>query len=434
MITKLPPRALGGQRGGLALQFRGADRGLQSRQDKLASRRPIEDVDVKRVALDRHSSEERQQAERAGRGAEDRIAVAIDPLADGLQPLGFLGPNRAVGQRADIQDEVASLAGDVDQFLHQFVRRFEHGFAAIVTPPRHGRERAVAGGHRHRGLPERGPSLFVGESGGGNELLGRFVVAAGEGAVVDEDVGLQAAGFREDRPELGLIFRAFVFPAAVEPQFIDAAVIGEDFADLTPHVFQVAVEVRARRGAVLFPGAPRQIVGMVPVHDRIVKAQTQPLAMTLVGDLPDRIAAEGRALDAVVGELRVKQAEAVVMLGGDHQVFLSGLFDQCHPTAGVEMLRIELPHEFVVFLQRNLARVAHPLAAADERVEAPMNDRSEAVVAKPGGTLLQRRNVRGGRRHCRRCNHTCQEPFHRIHRRVLRCGKKGPARRQRPLL
>ena len=57
--------------------------------------------------------------ERTGLRAVDRFAVGLHPLADGVEPFQRGGGDLALGRRADVQQVVAPLGGDVDNVPYQ---------------------------------------------------------------------------------------------------------------------------------------------------------------------------------------------------------------------------------------------------------------------------------------------------------------------------
>ena len=71
--------------------------------------------------------------------------------------------------------------------------------------------------------------------------------------------------------------------------------------------------------------------------------------------LLDDVALERRVHDVVIGLLRVPQAEAVVVLRGEHDVLHAGVLGDVDPLVGVELRRIESLVKVVVFLDGNFA-------------------------------------------------------------------------------
>jgi hypothetical protein len=148
---------------------------------------------------------------------------------------------------------------------------------------------------------------------------------------------------------------------------------------------------------------------MMPIHDRIIEPQPDPLAVALGGDLAHDVPLERGVHDAVVGEPGIEQAKAVVMLGDQDEVFLPRLLRQSHPLGRVELRGIELGEELVIFRQWYLARLADPFALADLRKDAEMDEQSKAIVLEPGRPLGQRQNPFGAAAN-RRHEHGAHQP------------------------
>jgi hypothetical protein len=179
------------------------------------------------------------------------------------------------------------------------------------------------------------------------------------------------------------------------------AVVGEEFAHLR-HGFlrdvihqRHALHGRIPMGLALVDaavGAAR----VVPVLGLgMIKAELHALPGAGLGELLERVAAEGRGVDNIVGVgLRVKHREAVVVLGSDHDVAHAGLFGQGHPGFGIELHRIEVFGQGFVLGHRNFGVEHDPLADAGDAlalpfagrqgVQAPVDEQSEAGIAPPG--------------------------------------------------
>ena len=118
------------------------------------------------------------------------------------------------------------------------------------------------------------------------------------------------------------------------------------------------------------------------------------MARTRIGEFADDVALERRRLgDGVVGDLRVPQAEAVMVLGGDDDVLLAGLGGEAHPRFGVEVDGLELSGEGRVLGDGDALAVHNPLAdawhelavppAGGDSVKAPVEEEAEPCVAPP---------------------------------------------------
>src|SRR5258708_865225 len=85
-------------------------------------------------------------------------------------------------------------------------------------------------------------------------------------------------------------------------------------------------------------------IGVVPIPQGIIKADTQAFGAHRLNIFSYQVATWTLLRSAIVGSLGVEVAEAFVMLGGHHHIFLSGLLGQLGPCArsiglGLELLR-----------------------------------------------------------------------------------------------
>jgi hypothetical protein len=155
-------------------------------------------------------------------------------------------------------------------------------------------------------------------------------------SVVDDQPRLERSHHLEQRhrvPVLGL-------SAQVEPEAVDSPVIGQKLADLAVQVLDVA-------GVVL--GA---VVGVVPVGLGVVNDELQAGLVAGVGHLLHHVDLPGRLGpgDPVVGQLRVVEAEPVVVLDQEDHVLHAGVLGDLDPLAGVELVGLPLFVEVVVDL------------------------------------------------------------------------------------
>src|SRR5262249_2250621 len=112
--------------------------------------------------------------EGTGGRAVDRLAIHREPRADLLESFDAFRRYFAFGRRADVQQVVASLAGDVDQGAEQRLRALPIAVVALKTP-------GLV--HRHAGLP-----IAVLKTGLWDLLLGGFRVAAKLGVTAKEPI------------------------------------------------------------------------------------------------------------------------------------------------------------------------------------------------------------------------------------------------------
>jgi len=195
------------------------------------------------------------------------------------------------------------------------------------------------------------------------------------------------------------------------------AVVGQQFVHLPVQVFDV---LRVRRAVA--------IVGMVPVGLRVVDAPLHSAAMAGVRNLAHDVFAirRARAGDLIIGELRIELAEAVVVLGGEHEILHAGVLGKLHPLVGVELDRVEDAVEVIVDLHRDVAGVGVVPPApfpgpgptdlgADDAHRTPVDEHSEAQVfpafdrgggrarvgLRPRGQRREGKRTEGSSVHCR---------------------------------
>ena len=215
-------------------------------------------------------------------------------------------------------------------------------------------------------------------------------------AVVDEHP------WRERTAQIEQLRAAFVVPRrlpfAVEPQHC-RTVVRHDLGDLRVQVAFEAREVRAVCAARLcLPRTPRQVVRVMPVHDRVVEAEHDAVARACGRELLADVAAVLRVHDVPVRLLAVEQAEAVVVFARQHEVAHARGLCRASPCVGVERDRVPLCAERLVLLDRDTRAVADPFAvvvlavprACWNRVEAPMHEHAKARVAPPRHAFVLR--------------------------------------------
>ena len=125
-------------------------------------------------------------------------------------------------------------------------------------------------------------------------------------------------------------------------------------------------------------------VGMVPVEQRIVEADPQPLGPERVDHLPQQIATGRGVGRLVIGVLRIPEAETFMMLGGDHKILHSGLSGRARPLRRTKQIGIEEIEIDLIILVRDHFTAANPLVPARHRIESPVNEHPESIVNKPG--------------------------------------------------
>src|SRR5262245_61469376 len=381
------------QRFRIGQQIRLRDLALHAFERKLL--RPCKEVDVEAARLGRYAPllrlfEDRlaalvflRLAEFAELLAEGRRACAVDRFAVDLQPLPHFAQNvlarlrdDAFGGRADVEQVVAALAGDVHQFEYDVGRLLPMVVVALVSP-------RVVG--RRGNFPDAGHYLIWYAI-----VARRAVIAFAAQPPVNQAIRLQLA--HQLREQLGALF---VHQARrVEPDHAERAVLREYLAHLRQRfVSQILIEVFLVVGAEV-PCVARA-VRLVPIlRLRVVEAELDPPFGARSLKLLQRVALEPRGVeDVVFAGLRLEHREAVVMLRCYRQVFHSGVLRHLRPLFGVEFDRVELRGQLLVFLHWDLGAVHDPFADArnllslprpgGNRVEAPVNEQAVFGLAEP---------------------------------------------------
>src|SRR6266568_446471 len=115
---------------------------------------------------------------------------------------------------------------------------------------------------------------------------------------------------------------------------------------------------------------------------------------------PEDVLRPWRARDFVVGELRVPQAEAVVVLGGDDGVAHARVDRRLRPSGGVEEIGIEVIEIPLVVLIGQLLSALDPLVAGRQRVQAPVEEEPQTCFGPPGGARGGGLRLAFDRGHC----------------------------------
>ena len=79
-------------------------------------------------------------------------------------------------------------------------------------------------------------------------------------------------------------------------------------------------------------------IGVMPIDQRIIEADFQAAAAKGAHDFFEQVSAPGRISRLVISELRIPQAEALMMLGGDDHILYAGGRRQIRPAVGIEAL------------------------------------------------------------------------------------------------
>ena len=137
-------------------------------------------------------------------------------------------------------------------------------------------------------------------------------------------------------------------------------------------------------------------VGVVPVDQRIVEADFDPLRTESFDILLHKVAPERCLRDLVVGELRVEHAEALVVLRREDAVLHARPLRGLRPLLRVEEVRVVVREIPVIRLVVEILGLFDPLMARRRSVKAEMNEHPEPVVDPPrhAGVVLLLRLVR----------------------------------------
>jgi hypothetical protein len=318
--------------------------GEQSRQAPAEGGEAL-DVRVVEAAFGRGRHVEEQRGV-----AADGAEVKIDEVRDAAHGIVLGGAVEPAGADGNID-----FAGTPDVAVFVAVLELP-GDGELDGAGVHGAVGAgVAGEADERGV-DHGPVGVAGDAA--------FVAdpAHGRAAVAeDHGVGLEAvAGLEEGGPVvlLALAVRAFA-AGAVEPDFAEFAVLGEQL-----------VELGQVEGVV---GGGVAVGGLVAIPRAEVEPGREVVAAAGVHEFADDVALAllpGRGLDGVVGEGARPEAEAVVVLGGEHHGLRARRPGGGGPLVGVEGGGVE----------DGRGRLAVAPFAVGEGVRAEMDEDREGAI------------------------------------------------------
>ena len=172
------------------------------------------------------------------------------------------------------------------------------------------------------------------------------------------------------------------------------AVIGQQLLNLRVHEFEVVIVALARILFKVFIGVDYAVelgkVRVVPVQQREVQPDLQPLGAECLHKLAYQIAPARRIGGLKVGLRAVEQAESVVVLGSQYGVLHArGLGDA--PPRSVARVVLDgidfLAEVRLVMFVVNALVIAQPLAARGYRVQSPVDEHAETVVLEPAYAL-----------------------------------------------
>ena len=259
--------------------------------------------------------------------------------------------------------------------------------------------------HGDAGFPDRAVALLIENAFRRDDLLGADKIAAIFGGVlrqqrteagaaglqpiVNDDAGLELADHADEVGRTPLLPHHVVV-GEIEPHDVDLSVVFTKLAHLAVHVVQIVVEIvlRALEGFVVAFGmlavAVVREIGMVPIDDGIIEADLEPFGAEGVDVFAHEVAMRGRVGRLVIGQLGIEQAEAVVVLGGEHGVFHAGLFGELRPLFRVVIHGIKFVEIGLIGFHGDTLLAAHPFAARRNGVQPPMDEHAETILPEPG--------------------------------------------------
>ena len=124
-------------------------------------------------------------------------------------------------------------------------------------------------------------------------------------------------------------------------------------------------------------------IGMVPVHQGIIKSYAKAFRTSGLNIFFNKIASGGLSWRTIIGRLGVEQTKPLVMLGCHHHVPLTGVFSKLCPFPGRVWPGIKLFGELLVFLSGNAFHLHYPFMPSENAVKPPVNEHSELRLMPP---------------------------------------------------
>jgi len=137
------------------------------------------------------------------------------------------------------------------------------------------------------------------------------------------------------------------------------------------------------------------VVGVMPVDDGVVEADLEAAGAEGLDHGPQEVAAGGGVGRLVVRQLRIPEAEALVVFGRDDEVLHPRVGGGLCPEAGIVEIGVEAGEvPGVVDLGRDLLAVLQPLVSRAQRVESPVDEQPEAILDEPARVAHRRSHLR----------------------------------------
>ena len=297
-------------------------------------------MQVQTVALERGFTPGLHRQRRAS-GAVDGFTVHLPPSGDAFKNGDVLGINITRAHRADVHQQIAAARRGLGQQLDEMGRRLVQ---IIKRIPAVG---FIGGGNA---FPDAVVRRKIGGAVGGVVIIppAAYEPAADDHVRVRRAHGLhdaqvfcgrQFAGGVE--PENGGMIQADQFTQLRDGFFIHVlAGLGHEFRPLEPPVHAAEFLIAARIGLIPVVAGG---VGIRPVKGlRIIKSELDPILVAGGAEIGHRIMMpRGGVHDVVIIHFRGPHRKAVMMLGGDDDVFHAGIPGEAHPGIGVKVGGIE---------------------------------------------------------------------------------------------
>ncbi|MPM66580.1 hypothetical protein SDC9_113490 [bioreactor metagenome] len=315
---------------------------------------------------------------RAG-AAVNRTTVPRHPPGHALKAICAVVRESAACVRPHIEQQIAAPGDMADQHFENFAGTFAAAVVAGVAPGAAAKDLTA--------LPRQRIALGVAHAFARNRLFRRVEVGKSR-QPVDQNVRLKPPDQRIQSGGVPDLFRFRI--GAVKPQQIDRSILGQQLPHLIVEILRVGREVAS--GGMPAQGMARidHIIRVMPVGQRIVDADFQPFRPEGVDNPPQQVApAAGRGGGLVIGELRIPQTEAVMVLGGDHHVFHARGAGQLRPCGRIEKIGLEILDIFAVILVAEFLVRLLPFAARSERVDSPVEKEAEPGLMEPIGICLR---------------------------------------------
>jgi len=182
-----------------------------------------------------------------------------------------------------------------------------------------------------------------------------------------------------------------VVEGVVKPHDVEFAILGNQFFHLSVHVLQVVVPVEILLGVLLVIAlgvVPHiGIVGVVPVDDGIVESYFQPFSTEGVEEFPDQVAAPESGSQFIIGELAVKEAVAIMVLGRENGILHAGGLGQPCPFPCVKLPGMKGIYVLLVSLGGDTLIGLYPFPPRRHGIRPEMDEHPKPGLPPPLGPL-----------------------------------------------